>query len=116
MVDVAALAVWEVLVLEMFDSCKHHLGANHLLGLLCSERLGPQLAGNMRVIRAIMGHILVIMDQGITGLILAVGTMRTIVMMTGESINNMAMEGGGMITERTTSSAMITWMVGGARV
>ena len=115
MVDVAALAVQEVLVLVMFVSCKLHLGANHLLGILFSERLGPQLAGTMRVIRAIMGLILVITDRGITGLILAVGTMRTIVMMTGESIN-MAMEGGGMITERTTSSAMITWMVGGARV
>ena len=115
MVDVAALAVQEVLVLEMFVSCKHHLDANHLLGSPCSERLGPQLAGNMRVIRAIMGLILVITDRGITGLILAVGTMRTIVMMTGEFIN-MAMEGGGMITGRTTNSAMITWMVGGARV
>ena len=115
MVDVAPLEVWEVLVLEMFDSCKLLLDANHLLGSLFSERLGPQLAGNMRVIRAIMGLILVITDRGITGLILAVGTMRTIVMMTGESIN-MAMEGGGMITERTTSSAMITWMVEGARV
>ena len=115
-VDVAPLGVQEVLVLAMFISCKLHLGANHLLGILFSERLGPQLAGNMRVIRAIMGLILVITDRGITGLILAVGTMRTIVMMTGESINNMAMEGGGMITERTTNSAMITWMVGGARV
>ena len=114
-VAVAALAVQEVLVLAMFISCKLHLDVNHLLGSLFSERLGPQLAGNMRVIRAIMGLILVITDRGITGLILAVGTMRTIVMMTGESIN-MAMEGGGMITERTTSSAMITWMVGGARV
>ena len=115
MVDVAALAVQEVLVLVMFVSCKVHLGANHLLGIRCSERLGPKLAGNMRVIRAIMGHILVITDRWITGLILAVGTMRTIVMMTGESIN-MAMEGGGMIIERTTNSTMITWMVGGARV
>ena len=115
MVDEAALAVQEVLVLEMFVTCKHHLDANHLLGSLFSERLGPKLAGNMRVIRAIMGLILVITDRGITGLILAVGTMRTIVMMTGEFIN-MAMEGGGMITGRTTSSEMITWMVGGARV
>ena len=115
MVDEAALAVQEVLVLEMSVSCKVHLGANHLLGIRCSERLGPQLAGTMRVITDIMGLILVIMDRGITGLILAVGTMRTIVMMTGKSIN-MAMEGGGMTTERTTSSAMITWMVGGARV
>ena len=115
MVDVAALAVQEVLVLAMFISCKVHLDANHLLGSLFSERLGPQLAGTMRVIRDIMGLILVITDRGITGLILAVGTMRTIVMMTGESIN-MVMEGGGMITERTTSSAMITWMAEGARV
>ena len=115
MVDVAALAVQEVLVLAMFVSCKHHLDVNHLLGSLFSERPGPQVAGTTRVIRAITGHILVITDRGITGLILAVGTMRTIVMMTGEFIN-MAMEGGGMITERTTNSTMITWMVGGARV
>ena len=115
MVDVAALGVWEVLVLVMFDSCKLHLDANHLLGILFSERPGPQLAGTTRVIRAIMGHNLVITDRGVTGLILVVGTMRTIVMMTGEFIN-MAMEGGGMITEMTTSSAMITWMAGGARV
>ena len=115
MVDEAALAVQEVLALVMFDSCTLHLDANHLLGSLFSERLGPQLAGTMRVIRAIMGLILVITDWGITGLIPAVGSMRTIVMMTGESIN-MVMGGEGMITERTTSSAMITWMVGGARV
>ena len=115
MVDVAALAVQEVLVLAMFISCKVHLDANHLLGSLFSERLGPQLEGTTRVIRDIMGHNLEITDRGTTGLVLAVGTMRTIVMMTGESIN-MAMEGGGMITERTTSSVMITWMVGGARV
>ena len=91
MVDVAALAVQQVLVLEMFISCKLHLGANHLLGSLFSERLGPKLAGNMMVIRDIMGHNLEITDRGTTGLVLAVGTMRTIVMMTGESIN-MAME------------------------
>ena len=101
MVDVAALAVQEeVLVLAMFVSCKHHLGANHLLGSLCSERLGHQLAGTMKVIRDIMGLILVITDRGITGLILAVGTMRTIVMMTGEFIN-MAMARAGLTTRCT---------------